>query len=368
MDDPQQPARAPVIRLRDKITGQVIIVANTHSPAFERYAEQRYLAGKAYRDKLASLRGEGLPMFFTGDFNSGYWIRSEGNTTWQNLRENLTYCQLTADGLMNDAFDVAQGLTGPDGAYCPRHEGSGENAVDHVYVSPGVEVSRAFVITGTLSDHNAYAAHVVVPGAGVANRPVDALGTYIGPKPGSGEISLLPVARSGFLGMLRLSLTPVVGDSGPWQNPLPVGSYTITDRYGWRTHPVTGVRGFHNGLDMADGSCTTPVSAASAGTVVKAAYDGAWGNLIVIKSGSVWIGYPHMNDTPTIQPGTAVSVGQVIGTVGATGLVTGCHLHLMVCTDLQLCLLGSGALGKGSVDPIPFFAAEGVDLEADAGP
>lgn len=155
-----QPAHAPIVWLQDRATGQQLIVINTHNPAYKRFAKERYLAARIYAQKVSELKQTGLPIVFTGDFNSSYWVRHDvPNTTYQNDRANLDYCRLTADGLMRNARDVVDGLTG----YCPRSQADGGHSVDHIYVTPDLKVDRFGTIENTLSDHDALYADVRLP-------------------------------------------------------------------------------------------------------------------------------------------------------------------------------------------------------------
>ena len=102
--------------------------------------------------------------------------------------------------------------------------------------------------------------------------------------------------------------------------------------YGWRIHPVYGVRKFHSGLDIITG-CGTPVVAAADGVVDSARWDGSYGNIIVLSHGESGGGemstaYAHL-DGFAVESGP-VTKGEVIGYVGTTGLSTGCHLHFEV--------------------------------------
>ncbi|PZR79960.1 MAG: hypothetical protein DI537_40390, partial [Stutzerimonas stutzeri] len=65
--------------------------------------------------------------------------------------------------------------------------------------------------------------------------------------------------------------------------PLPAGTYSISDVYGWRTDPITGERAFHHGTDFpaAEG---TPILAAMDGIVTVAEPSGGYGNLVVLES------------------------------------------------------------------------------------
>ncbi|MBS1674775.1 MAG: M23 family metallopeptidase, partial [Actinobacteria bacterium] len=116
--------------------------------------------------------------------------------------------------------------------------------------------------------------------------------------------------------------------------PLPDGSYTNTDSFGWRTDPFTGERRFHAGSDLAapDG---TPIMAVADGRVTVAEFTGGWGGLIVIehtvRGQRVASFYAHMwHDGILVTVGETVRAGQHIGNVGSSGRSTGPHLHLEV--------------------------------------
>lgn len=83
---------------------------------------------------------------------------------------------------------------------------------------------------------------------------------------------------------------------------------------------------FHTGTDFA-GAPGTPVLAAAAGRVVLADMLNVRGGATIIDHGwGVYTGYWHQAEQ-YVRPGDIVSAGQVIGTIGATGRVTGAHLH-----------------------------------------
>ncbi len=102
--------------------------------------------------------------------------------------------------------------------------------------------------------------------------------------------------------------------------------------------PISGVYGSqrilngearapHYGLDIA-GAAGTPVRAAAAGTVLFA-HPGMYfnGRTLVIDHGlGVQSIYLHLSEI-SVQPGTRVEKGQLVGKIGATGRVTGAHLH-----------------------------------------
>jgi murein DD-endopeptidase MepM/ murein hydrolase activator NlpD len=103
----------------------------------------------------------------------------------------------------------------------------------------------------------------------------------------------------------------------------------ITSRYGDRTDPFSGEGGFHTGLDIS-AKTGTPVYAAADGIVHIAQYSGRYGRLIVIDHGSgtaTW--YAHLSQFQ-ILAGEEIRRGQLIGYSGASGQVSGPHLHFEV--------------------------------------
>jgi murein DD-endopeptidase MepM/ murein hydrolase activator NlpD len=103
----------------------------------------------------------------------------------------------------------------------------------------------------------------------------------------------------------------------------------ITSRYGWRTHPISGSRRFHAGLDFG-APMGAPVVAAGGGQVVSAGWMSGYGKTIVIQhNGTQQTLYAHLSDI-SVQPGQTLARGTVIGRVGSTGNSTGPHLHFEI--------------------------------------
>lgn len=83
---------------------------------------------------------------------------------------------------------------------------------------------------------------------------------------------------------------------------------------------------YHNGADFATPP-GSPVFAAANGRVVLADLLNIRGNTIMIDHGwGIYTLYAHLN-TVNVRLGDNVTIGQVIGTSGSTGRVTGPHLH-----------------------------------------
>lgn len=104
---------------------------------------------------------------------------------------------------------------------------------------------------------------------------------------------------------------------------------TVTSEMGWRTSPITGAQEFHNAVDLVNGNPTTPILASGDGQVVQAGsnYYDWYGNYTVIKhADGLYTGYAHQSRID-VSVGQNVKKGQQIGLMGATGPVTGPHLH-----------------------------------------
>jgi murein DD-endopeptidase MepM/ murein hydrolase activator NlpD len=100
----------------------------------------------------------------------------------------------------------------------------------------------------------------------------------------------------------------------------------LSSTYGPRKDPFTGQPDFHPGLDISAGQ-GTPVKATADGTVESAAYNGNYGNSIVITHGfGIATRFGHLSQY-AVRAGQKVKRGEIIGYVGATGRATSPHLH-----------------------------------------
>ncbi|MCF8224521.1 MAG: M23 family metallopeptidase [Bacteroidales bacterium] len=123
--------------------------------------------------------------------------------------------------------------------------------------------------------------------------------------------------------------------------------------YGYRLHPIYKIHKFHKGIDFT-APVGTPVFATGNGIVEMTTRSRRGsGNQIIIDHGYGFKSvYSHLNEINTRQRRT-VERGEVIGTVGNTGLSSGPHLHYEV-------------LFKGkSVNPVNFFFLELSPREYD---
>src|SRR6202040_2830038 len=106
----------------------------------------------------------------------------------------------------------------------------------------------------------------------------------------------------------------------------PVDGARISSTFGRRFHPVLGYTRMHKGIDFAVPT-GTPVMAAGGGSVSFAGYAGEYGNFVVITHANGYsTAYGHLSRF-AVKTGSRVHQGQVVAYSGATGLVTGPHLH-----------------------------------------
>jgi murein DD-endopeptidase MepM/ murein hydrolase activator NlpD len=109
----------------------------------------------------------------------------------------------------------------------------------------------------------------------------------------------------------------------------PVGTRTISSRFGLRKHPILGGLRMHSGVDFA-AAAGAPIVATSGGVVSRAGWAGGYGLRVTLShSPSLETRYGHMSRL-VVAPGQRVRAGQVLGFVGSTGLSTGPHLHYEV--------------------------------------
>lgn len=113
------------------------------------------------------------------------------------------------------------------------------------------------------------------------------------------------------------------------QQPIfnPLSNWNLTSPFGMRKSPTSGYWEFHDGLDMANAT-GTPIYATAPGTVIRVIYGNTgYGHHVVISHeyGYQTL-YAHCSKI-FVRHGQYVEQGKLIAEVGATGNVTGPHLH-----------------------------------------
>ncbi len=130
---------------------------------------------------------------------------------------------------------------------------------------------------------------------------------------------------------------------GRLQRPVPG---RLSSNFGSRFDPYYKVWQLHAGADIA-APAGTPIRAAAQGRVLRAGWNGGYGNYTCLEHGIVaeqrlLTCYAHQSQI-LVTAGDVVGPGQPIGLVGSTGASTGPHLHFEV------------RLGGRPVDPLPWL-------------
>ncbi|MFI0510267.1 murein DD-endopeptidase MepM/ murein hydrolase activator NlpD [Streptomyces canus] len=127
------------------------------------------------------------------------------------------------------------------------------------------------------------------------------------------------------------------------------GSYIST---GYQSSSSLWSSGSHTGVDFHAASGTS-VHAVGRGTVVEAGWGGSYGNNVVIRmADGTYTQYGHLSSIG-VSVGQSVTPGQQIGLSGATGNVTGPHLHFEARTTPEY---GS------DIDPVAYLRSHGVNV------
>ncbi|MEU6181587.1 M23 family metallopeptidase [Streptomyces coeruleorubidus] len=157
------------------------------------------------------------------------------------------------------------------------------------------------------------------------------------PKPSASESSSKPAAAQ-----------PAAATSSGYSAP--VDGATVGTPY--RMSGSMWSSGYHTGVDFVVPTGTS-LKAVGAGTVVSAGWGGAYGNQVVLKlNDGSYAQYAHLSSL-SVSAGQTVSAGQQIGLSGATGNVTGPHLHFEIRTTPDY---GS------DVDPVAYLRSHGVSV------
>ena len=133
-----------------------------------------------------------------------------------------------------------------------------------------------------------------------------------------------------------------------YKNPvLKKGKHKVTSPFGMRT--IFGKRQMHKGIDLVgEGSTLDHIIAFDEGVVTISKCSGTAGEYVELNHGNGnYTRYLHMKTgTRAVKVGQVVKKGQVLGYMGATGNVTGAHLHF----DIKV--------GGKFVDPAPYLEGE----------
>ena len=121
----------------------------------------------------------------------------------------------------------------------------------------------------------------------------------------------------------------VTRGSGSMSLPLQAA---VSSPFGWRRHPIFGIRKFHTGVDLS-GPNHSPLRASDSGNVLYSGWYGGYGKVVIVSHGNgLATLYAHMSKV-NASAGQNVSKGDIIGYEGSTGFSTGPHVHFEVRVD-----------------------------------
>ncbi len=147
----------------------------------------------------------------------------------------------------------------------------------------------------------------------------------------------------------------------------PNKAWKVTSPFGWRIHPTSGQKSHHNGVDIW-AAPNVYNEAFAKGVVLFAGPSktrkadgsvGGFGHHVIIRhniDGELYTSvYAHMTEgTLKVKKGDKVVAGTVLGRMGASGDVTGKHLHFEICKGKNYRWSSDGS---GFVDPMAFIKA-----------
>jgi len=117
----------------------------------------------------------------------------------------------------------------------------------------------------------------------------------------------------------------------PFEYTMPVTG-VLSSAFGYRDHPIDGVRKFHYGTDFeaAEG---TEIRAFADGYVAASGISETAGKYLIISHGDGWVSqYFHCSEV-YMTGGSEVAMGDVVAAVGQTGTATGPNLHFELICD-----------------------------------
>jgi len=188
----------------------------------------------------------------------------------------------------------------------------------HVMAEPGI---YPFSITGQLDDgsHFTFEQMVILEALGYIEEKID----------GVDPATIDPAVTKPEDDQVREIISKVTSEK-LWDGPFTSPGYDpnwITSTFGnRRSYNGSDYTYFHSGLDYGSGT-GLPIKAPAPGIVVFAGPLTVRGNATIIDHGwGVFSGFWHQSEFD-VQVGDRVETGQVIGLTGATGRITGPHLH-----------------------------------------
>jgi murein DD-endopeptidase MepM/ murein hydrolase activator NlpD len=127
-------------------------------------------------------------------------------------------------------------------------------------------------------------------------------------------------------------------------------------KWGWRIHPITATKRWHNGIDLP-APIGTHILSPFYGIVKKVWFDTLNGHALRIEHPNNLevkeTAYAHMHSIPkNIVVGSEIPKGSIIGFIGSTGASTGPHLHFVIRLHKRKLVEGKK---RSDTDPLPYL-------------
>ncbi|WP_199120305.1 M23 family metallopeptidase [Pedobacter sp. ASV28] len=119
----------------------------------------------------------------------------------------------------------------------------------------------------------------------------------------------------------------IASDTTKKQISLPLINLRLTSGFGYRIHPITKQHDLHKGIDLS--ARCDPVLSILKGRITDTGYNPVLGNYVRIGHGEFQSIYGHLSQI-LVGRDEPVEAGQPIAVTGATGRVTGEHLHFSI--------------------------------------
>lgn len=198
-----------------------------------------------------------------------------------------------------------------------RFQTSLSNSLSLLGINQSTTTTNVSLSNGDLS--SLFNTKDIVSGAAHEVEDIKELTSYL-------EDAVQPIEQIGKMLETQQNLFTEIPSIWPVKNP----NAHISMAFGPNLHPVKNYWYIHKGLDFSTYRTGDPIVATASGQVVYVGYDSNFGNAIIVKhKHGMYTRYAHLNSI-RVNRGESVAQGQVIGTLGNTGLTTGPHLHYEV--------------------------------------
>lgn len=148
-----------------------------------------------------------------------------------------------------------------------------------------------------------------------------------------GSIAVLEKNKSSYEA-LNNQLDELIPYWNAYPSGYPLDYIQLSSSFGYRKDPIGGYTAFHTGADLY--AKYVPVYATGKGIVISVEYESGYGNTVTIDHGYGYVTkYAHLSEF-TVSEGDSVERGDQVAVSGASGRVTGAHLHYEIIFNGEL--------------------------------